>query len=223
MKFFFFLILIVEFFRFVLRVFFGLLALTTAPEDTAELIEDAGKVFQAVDQGYALDLAIIVIGVAGLAIAYGWGNWRLALHRSCSKSKLERLSDEARRVSEDIANTLSQDRQSRDTRRARALESNQMPPFETTVDQRFLSKHMAESSSILRRLEDVGYLSRSEYLSEIGTAGATGFAAEEISKALRTASDRIKSDLRDGFFTIISSPAVSVSRGLKTSHSRKSE
>ena len=38
-----------------------------------------------------LDLTLLVIGLAGLCLAFGWGNWKLAIHRYFARQKLERL------------------------------------------------------------------------------------------------------------------------------------
>jgi hypothetical protein len=73
-------------------------------------------------------------------------------------------------------------------------------------DQRYLAKHMMESASIIRRLDEVGYWRPSEFHHEIGIAGATGFAAE--AKELYTASDRIASDLKDGIISLLSQPQL---------------
>ena len=63
-----------------------------------------------------------------------------------------------------------------------------------------------ESHAIIERLKEVGYWKQDRYFSQIGISGATSFAAESACKALFLASERIRCDLEDGFFTIITKP-----------------
>ncbi|WP_366554808.1 hypothetical protein [Aquibaculum sediminis] len=158
----------------------------------------------------ALDLALLMIGLLMLALAFGWGNWRLAFHRYYGKQKLKRLGQEAKRVAEDIAHTLSQERQRRDRSMEDAFQRQEgyahFRQGNFDQDQRYLSKHMMESASIIRRLDEVGYWRPKEFFHEIGVAGATTFSAESTCKELYTASDRIESDLEDGLMSLVTQP-----------------
>jgi hypothetical protein len=196
--------------RWAAALYFAILAITTAPEDTSLLLQRGREVMGWVQGNLVLDLVLLTIGLVGLVLAFGWGNWRTALHRYYAKDRLERLSAEARRVAEDIANTISQERARRDASmsddyndpqgRGRFLREI------TSQDQRYLSKHMMESASIIRRLRDVGYWNPKDFIPEIGLSGATAFAAEATCKELYTASDRINSDLKDGIISLLTQP-----------------
>jgi hypothetical protein len=198
--------------RFIGAVYFFFLSVTTAPEDTSELFAEGREMMEWLNNNLVLDLTLLVIGLAGLCLAFGWGNWKLAIHRYFARQKLERLSTEAKRVSEDIANTISQERARRDAGMAldfeRKTQGGQFLRDTFSQDQRYLAKHMMESASIIRRLDEVGYWRPSEFHHEIGIAGATGFAAEATCKELYTASDRIASDLKDGIISLLSQPQL---------------
>lgn len=199
-------------FRFIAAIYFSLLAITTAPEDTSEFIREGREVMEMLSDNIALDLTLLIIGLVGLVIAFGWGNWRLAVHRYYGKQRLTRLAKEAKRVAEDIANTISQERQRQD----RSMEDQFSGPeghqrFIREVrsqDHRYLSKHMMEAASIIRRLDEVGYWRPTTFTHEIGIAGATSFAAEETCKELYTAAERIESDLEDGLISLLSQPQL---------------
>lgn len=200
--------------RFVVAIYFGILSVTTAPEDTSELMAEVGPVMEYFTDNTAIDLTLLVVGLVGLVVAFGWGNWRLAAHRHLSKAKLRRLESEARRVAEDIANTISQERHRRDTSSAREFEARasgaEFMRANFEQDQRYLSKHMMESASISNRLREIGYWRPESAHIGIGVAGATTFAAEETCKELYTAADRIKSDLEDGIISIVTQPRLSL-------------
>ena len=212
MRVFFSLFIVLLLFRWAFALFLFVLALTTAPDDTSLLLRKGSEVMSWLQGNLALDLTLLIVGLMGLVLAFGWGNWRLALHRYYGKQRLKRLGLEARRVAEDIANTISQEKQIRD----RALGDTFTGPEgsarflreTTSQDQRYLSKHMMEASSIIRRLDEVGYWRPKEFLHEIGIAGATGFAAEATCKELYTASDRIESDLEDGLISLLTQPQL---------------
>jgi type IV secretory pathway VirB2 component (pilin) len=194
----------------ILPLYFFLLAITTAPEDTNELIQDSRDFIDSLNGNLAIDLLLLLFATLGLTATFGWGNWRLAIHRYYAKSRLKRLEDESRRIAEDIANTISQESQRRNSTLARSFEGRTHDShFAMTLheqDQRYLAKHMMEAASIISRLKEVGYWRPTQHYSEIGVAGATGFAAEATCKELYTAADRIKSDLLDGLLPLLTQP-----------------
>jgi len=212
MRFFFIVYALVLASRWVAALYFFLLTLVTAPDDTTLLLHRGGVVMGWLQGNVALDLTLLVIGLIGLGLSFGWGNWRLGFHRYFSKKRLERLESEARRVAEDIANTLSQERQRRDFELAREFDARRSGGdflrLSAETDQRYLAKHMLESASIIRRLEDVGYWRPKAWTYEIGVAGATSFAAESTSKEIYAAADRIKADLQDGLITLLTQPQL---------------
>ncbi|RKQ68931.1 hypothetical protein DES40_1707 [Litorimonas taeanensis] len=158
------------------------------------------------------EITLFILLFVGVLLTFGNGNWRHVVHRYASKPRLKRLSEDAKRVAEDIANTISQ----QNAREYEQLnqewherrEGINRPMRRITQDQRYLSKHMMESHSVIQRLKQVGYWNPDKYFSEIGIAGATGFAAESTSKALFSASEQIRCDLEDGFLTIITQPKL---------------
>lgn len=193
-------------------VFFGLLAFTTAPEDTSELVREVRDLIEWLNSNWAMDITLLLVGLVGLAVSFGWGNWRLALHRYYGKQKLKRIGQEARQAAEDIASTISREKQMRDRSMEASLlgqEGYERFVRETSSqDQRYLSKHMMESASIIRRLDEVGYWRPSDRFHEIGIAGATPFAAAATCKELYTAADRIESDLEDGLISLLTQPQL---------------
>ncbi|MFM7654129.1 MAG: hypothetical protein ACKO56_01905 [Paracoccaceae bacterium] len=187
--------------------YFLLLTLVTAPDDTSLLLQRGGDVVEWLQGNVALDLTLLVVGLLGLVLAFGWGNWRIAAGRYFGKEKLKRLEDEARRVAEEIAITLSQANQRREieTTRERDARRSGVASFSTPLvqDSRLLSKHMMEAHSIIRRLDEMGYWRPTSLIHEIGLAGATDFAAAQTCKELMTAADRIKSDVQDGLMSLL--------------------
>ncbi len=182
--------------------FFFLLTVTTAPEDTLELVKDGRAIMQDLNRYPAIDLLLILLIFFGIVVSFGYGNWRIALHWVTSKPRLKKLSEDAKRVAEDVANTLSQDRQRQD-------DAYKLDPKNRHIgqDTRFLNKHMLETHAVIERLKDVGYWrSSAKQFSEIGIAGATHFAAEDTSKALYAAGERIRCDLEDGFISLLIQP-----------------
>ncbi len=148
-----------------------------------------------------LDIVIILLIAIGLLVSLGSGNWRTIFHLYVSKPKLMRLKDDARRVAEDIANTISQERAVKDN----ATSANPFDMSRSPQDTRFLSKHMTEAHSIIQRLKDVGYGPKLT-MHQIGVAGATCFAAEDTCKELFASSERIRCDFEDGFITLLTRP-----------------
>jgi uncharacterized membrane-anchored protein YhcB (DUF1043 family) len=212
MRLFFFLYTLFLILRSLGAVYFWLLASTTAPEDTTELVREVRALMEWMNNNMAMDIILLFVGLAGLAVSFGWGNWRLVFHRYYGKQKLKRLGQEAKRVAEDIANTISQERQRRNKSLEdsfQGLEGRARSLRETLdQDQRYLAKHMMESASIISRLTEVGYWRPSCHFHEIGIAGATGFAAEATCKELYTAADRIESDLEDGLMSLLTQPQL---------------
>lgn len=206
--------------RWLVALFFFLLTVTTAPDDTALLLERSGAIMKWLQGNVALDLTIIFVGLVGLAVSFGWGNWRQGAQRFFGRKRLERLEEEARRVAVDIAHTLSQEAQRQQIamdRRWAAKEKNEdynVPWFEK--DQRYLSKHMMESASIIRRLRDVGYWQADANFLEIGVTGAPSFAAEAVVKELYTSADRIRDDLKDGVIVLLTQPPAPAKTAKKT-------
>jgi type IV secretory pathway VirB2 component (pilin) len=182
----------------ILPLYFWLLSVTTAPEDTTELMKEGGEMLQALNGNPALDILILVIGLIGLMYTFGRGNWKLFIHRYASKPRLARLRDDAKRTAEDIANTLSQEKSVQNQRTD--------PSLAYQEDGRFLSKHMLEAHSIMKRLMDVGYWDLEAGNVEFGVAGATSFAAAKAAKVMYSASEKIRCDLEDGFLTILTKP-----------------
>lgn len=176
-------------------------------EDTSNLIREVNRVMEDLTGNLALDVVLLAVGALGLLATTGWGNWRVALHRHFSKPRLERLADDARRVSEDIANTIAQEQAEQTRQIEMEWAERSMRRRYTSQDNRYLAKHMMEAHAVIERLKDIGYWHpHDNFGHEIGIAGATGFAAEATCKALFAASERIKADLKDGTITVLTQP-----------------
>jgi len=205
-------LLLVAIYKIVIPFFFFLLTITTAPEDTAELLREGKDMMETLNQYPAVDILLIVLVLIGLFVQFGGDNWRHVFHRIASKPRLKRLSEDAKRVAEDIARTMAEHRAREDEeitrdRNDRVQGINNGPMWHGfRQDQRYLAKHMMESHSVIERLKKVKYWNPSEHFHEIGVAGATTFAAESTCKSLYAASEQIRCDVEDGFWPIITKP-----------------
>ena len=81
--------------RFIGAVYFFFLSVTTAPDDTSELFAEGREMMEWLNNNLVLDLTLLVIGLAGLCLAFGWGNWKLAIHRYFARQMLERLATDS--------------------------------------------------------------------------------------------------------------------------------
>jgi hypothetical protein len=158
------------------RFIFSFFSVTTAPEDTSELFAEGREMMELLNNNLVLDLTLLVIGLVGLVLAFGWGNWSLAFHRHFPKQRLLSLEEEARQIAKDFADTISQERQRRDAESAREWDARltgaEVLRSMYSQDQRYLNKHMMETASIVRRLQDIGYWNPTGHYHGIGTAGA---------------------------------------------------
>lgn len=191
-------------YKLVIPLFFFLLAVTTAPEDTAELFREGKEMMEVLNKHPAIDILLIILILIGLFVQFGGNSWRHVIHRFASKPRLKRLSEDAKRVAEDIARTMAehQDRQDDEL-----LNASERRPRIVKTDQRYLSKHMMEAHAIIERLKDVNYWNPpKDNFRGISSAGATKFAAEDTCKAIYASSEKIRCDLEDGFWTIVTKP-----------------
>lgn len=199
---------LVFFQKVLLPFYFFILTAFKAPEDTSDLVRAISRVMDDLSGNVVIDLLLLAVGAFGLIVSTGWGNWQRAIHRSFSKSRLERLANDAERVAEAIAGTIAHEREllSRDMEVAWNPGEQRRSISLFSQDQSYLSRHMISSHAIIERLKDADYWKPPKSFNEIGVAGATSFAAQDICKALYAASERIKADLKDGFLTVLTQP-----------------